>query len=77
MPSSRRAFSSLFGAALLACIAGCAGQKVSLREGPREYVATDFEDVRERWTRTANLIPLSQLDLLLQTTATYESWDFR
>lgn len=77
MLSSRRAVAALFGSAVLACIAGCAGQKVSLREGPREYVATDFEDVRERWTRTANLIPLSQLDLSLQTTATYESWDFR
>lgn len=56
---------------------GCAASKVSLREGPREYVATDYEDVLEAWTRKGDLITLSQLDNLLQTTATYESWDFR
>lgn len=56
---------------------GCAPPKVTLREGPREYVATDYEDVVERWTRTADLITLAQLDNLLQTTATYESWTFR
>jgi len=56
---------------------GCAAAKVNLREGPREYVATDYEDVLDRWTRTSDLITLSQLDNLLQTTATYESWDFR
>jgi hypothetical protein len=57
--------------------AGCSATKVSLREGPREYVATDYEDVLDRWTRTADLITISALDNLLQTTATYESWDFR
>lgn len=56
---------------------GCAANKVSLREGPREYVATDYDDVREKWTRKGDLITLSQLDNLLETTATYESWDFR
>ncbi|NUP13975.1 MAG: hypothetical protein HOW73_48695 [Polyangiaceae bacterium] len=56
---------------------GCAGTKVNLREGPREYVAADYEDVLDRWTRTADLITISQLDNVLQTTATYESWDFR
>lgn len=56
---------------------GCAAEKVSLREGPREYVATDYEDVRDKWTRTEDLITLAELDNLLQTTVTYESWDFR
>lgn len=64
-------------AALLGAGAGCAPTKVSLREGPREYVATDYEDVLDRWTRTEDLITLSELDNLLQTTATFESWDFR
>lgn len=58
-------------------LGGCSATKVNLREGPREYVPTDYEDVRELWTRTADLITLSSLDNLLQTTATYESWDFR
>lgn len=56
---------------------GCSATKVNLREGPREYVATDYEDVLDRWTRTGDLITLAALDNLLQTTATYESWDFR
>src|ERR1043165_2077126 len=64
-------------ALLLTASAGCAPTKVSLREGPREYVATDYEDVLDRWTRTEDLITLSELDNLLQTTATFESWDFR
>lgn len=56
---------------------GCAATKVSLRDGPREYVPTDFEDVSENWTRTGDLITLSQLSSLLRATATFESWDFR
>lgn len=64
---------------MFACSAllGCATTTVSLREGPREYVATDYKDVQEHWTRTDDLITLSDLDTLLQATATFESWDFR
>jgi hypothetical protein len=58
-------------------LAGCATQTVSLGEGPREYVATDYENVLRSWTRTEHLIALSDLDNFLTTTATYESWDFR
>ncbi|HEU4577508.1 MAG TPA: hypothetical protein VFS67_04590 [Polyangiaceae bacterium] len=46
-------------------------------EGPREYVATDYESVLRRWTRTQDMISLSALDNFLTATATYESWDFR
>jgi hypothetical protein len=67
----------LLGALLALSLAGCSPNKVSLRGGPREYVATDYEDVLERWTRTEDLITLAELDNLLQTTATFESWDFR
>jgi hypothetical protein len=56
---------------------GCAAQTVSLHEGPREYVATDYETVLRRWTRTEHLIALSELDNFLTATATFESWDFR
>jgi len=64
--------------ALLAAPAlGCAAQVVSLGEGPREYVATDYEAVLRQWTRTERLFALSELDNFLTATATFESWDFR
>jgi hypothetical protein len=56
---------------------GCAAQVVSLGEGPREYVATDYELVLRQWTRTERLFALSELDNFLTATATFESWDFR
>jgi hypothetical protein len=65
--------------ALLGALAlcGCAVPSVSLAEGPREYVATDYTPVLERWTRTDRLIDINRLDDLLTVSATYESWDFR
>lgn len=69
--------------AAAACVAialgalGCRTQKVSLAKGPREYTDSDYPQVLERWTRTENLIAVSELDNLLTVTATYESWDFR
>ncbi len=67
---------ALILAALLAPL-GCATQLVSLSEGPREYVETDYENVLRSWTRTEHLIALSELDSFLSATATFESWDFR
>lgn len=58
-------------------LAGCAAPLVSLQEGPREYVATDYETVLRQWTRTERLFSLSELDNFLTATATFESWDFR
>jgi hypothetical protein len=73
-----------FLAATIACFAlaagsltGCAAPLVSLQEGPREYVATDYESVLRQWTRTERLFSLSELDNFLTATATFESWDFR
>jgi hypothetical protein len=48
-----------------------------MRQGPREYVATDYESVLRRWTRSEDMISMSELDNFLTATATYESWDFR
>jgi hypothetical protein len=70
---------------LLSCLAlsaaaplvGCAAPQVSIAEGPREYVATDYESVLRQWTRTERLFALSELDNFLTATATFESWDFR
>lgn len=62
---------------LLAFSTGCATQYVSLVEGPREYVATDYETVLRKWTRTGDLFAVSELESYLTATATFESWDFR
>ncbi len=69
--------SAAFFAVLGFGASACAATRVSLREGPREYVATDYEDVLDKWTESSQLITLQDLDNLLQPTATFESWDFR
>jgi hypothetical protein len=48
-----------------------------MAEGPREYVAGDYEAVLRRWTRSEQLTSINELDNVLTVTATYESWDFR
>lgn len=55
----------------------CTEPRVRMAEGPREYAPTDYESVLERWTRSEDLIVMSQMDNVLTVTATYESWDFR
>lgn len=55
----------------------CSLPAVRLSEGPREYVAEDYESVLQRWTRTVQLIVPDRFDNVLTATATYESWDFR
>jgi hypothetical protein len=72
-----RATGFLVCGALAAALGGCAAQKVSLAEGPREYVATDYDNVLGRWTRTERLFALSELENYLTATATFESYDFR
>ena len=61
----------------LVATSGCATQFVSLAEGPREYVATDYETILRKWTRTGDLFAVSELESYLTATATFESWDFR
>lgn len=55
----------------------CSSPKVSLDEGPREYVATDYEMVLKNWTRSKQFTNVNLMDNVLSVTATYESWDFR
>ena len=62
---------------MVVTVTGCAEPKVRLDEKPREYVATDYETVLRAWTRSKQLLSLSELDNVLTVTATYESWDFR
>jgi hypothetical protein len=56
--------------------AACGDPKVSLRTGPREFVASQYSQILQRWTRTKSLLTLGELDDLLTVTATYESWEF-
>src|SRR4051794_10120737 len=72
----RRTFCGVGALALFEAL-GCAPPPGGMGEGPREYVATDYESVLRRWTRTQDMISLSALDNFLTATATYESWDFR
>lgn len=67
----------LLALASLVGMLGCAAPRVSLQEGPRAYEPSDYDKVLARWTRTARLIALEELDGLLTVTATFESWDFR
>ncbi len=62
---------------LLALFPACAEKQVRMSEGPREYVATDYESVLRLWTRSAQFTSLNETDNVLTVTATYESWDFR
>lgn len=77
----RAALMNLSRAALVTLIAltlaACGTPSVRLNRGPREYVATDYERVLDRWTRTEHLFVANELDDMLTVTATYESWDFR
>jgi hypothetical protein len=73
-------FAKGIGAGLLACVVGvggCTEASISMSGGPREYVPSDYSVVLSRWTRTEQLITLSELDDELTATATFESWDFR
>jgi hypothetical protein len=65
--------------AIVACAAlGCRSKpNVSLREGAREYVASDYEELRERWTRGDRLYSQYGVDDSLTVDATFESWEFR
>lgn len=62
---------------LAIALSGCAVDRVSLARGPREYVASDYPEILERWTREESLVNLSELENPLTVTATFESWDFR
>ncbi|MCS6901066.1 MAG: hypothetical protein RMJ98_15795 [Myxococcales bacterium] len=63
---------------LLALLEGCVQTKrVSLREGPREYVSYDYDQILQRWTRSGSVVALAEFDDLLTVSATFQSWDFR
>ncbi len=67
----------LAGLLLASAAAACSEPRVSLRTGPREFVASQYSQVLARWTRSKSLLTFAELDDLLTVTATYESWEFR
>jgi hypothetical protein len=67
----------LFACAWALATSACSDPKVSLRTGPREFVASQYNQILQRWTRSKSLLTLAELDDLLTVTATYESWEFR
>ena len=73
----RAAAVALFLSSASVAVSGCARTTVDVGEGPREYVATDYESVLRQWTRTNQLTNVSEMDNVLTVTSTYESWDFR
>ncbi|HYJ10766.1 MAG TPA: hypothetical protein VEX18_17205, partial [Polyangiaceae bacterium] len=60
-----------------ALLSACATPKVRLDEGPREYVATDYDNVLKSWTRSKQFTNVNVMDNVLSVTSTCESWDFR
>jgi hypothetical protein len=63
--------------ALLVCVGACATPSVTLSQGPREYVPSDYERILLLWTRSGELVTLAALNDILSVSATFESWDFR
>jgi len=64
-------------AALCLGTLACSPPAVSLQEGPRQYVATDYDSVLKHWTREESLIIVDELERALTVAATFETWDFR
>jgi hypothetical protein len=75
-PGRRRGGLSLL---LLAALGtSCASQKqytVDFSETPRDYLATDYPGVYQRWTR--HDYAEHDVDKALEVWATFKSWDFR
>jgi hypothetical protein len=77
MTVSRTRRANLWILALPLLAFACTQKPVAISEGPREYVASDYETVLRHWTRSAELTNVIQMDNVLNVTSTYESWDFR
>jgi hypothetical protein len=80
MSSDEQSSSSLtrYALVLIATVsAACAQQpvRVDFSETPRQYVAKDYVEVYERWTRHQSA--LHNVDIALEAWATFKSWDFR
>jgi len=72
----RRLLRSTHVAALI-LLAACAAPVLTLEPSAREYTASNYEEVYERWTRTARPFDFGRLSTVLNLTATFESREFR
>jgi len=63
---------------IAAAVAACQSDKaarVDFSESPRNFVATDYNDVYERWTR--HDYASRDVEKALEVWATFKSWEFR
>ena len=60
---------------LAGVVPACAPPRVDFSEAARRYRPTDYDDVKDRWTRTSTLY--NGLTSVLFMTATMKSWDWR
>lgn len=58
-------------------LAACAAPVVSLEPSTPSFTADDYEEVSERWTRSARPFDFGRLYTVLNLTATFESREFR
>ena len=75
--ASRAVPASIMGLLFVVGFACSSPKPVSMREGPREYVAADYDAILKRWTRSERLYSLQGVDDVLSVNATFEAWDFR
>lgn len=69
----RLAFAALAASVAMTLAPACAAPPmVTLREGPREYVAADYDELLRRWTRADRLYSLQGVDDVLSVTTTFE-----
>lgn len=65
-------------AALAALLtSGCATVTISQAAGPRTFTANDYEQVYQAWTRTHQDYSWTNLQTVLNVSATFESHEFR
>ena len=65
-----RKLGSLTLIAVALAASACSTPRVRLVEGPREYVAADYEAVLRTWTRNAQFTNVNAMDNVLTVTAT-------
>jgi len=65
----------VFAAAALTACQSDKALRVDFSETPRAYVAKDYRDVYDRWTR--HDFVMHDVEKALEVWATFKSWDFR
>ena len=64
-------------AAVSFAASACATMAISMRTGPRDFTAADYDRVYDAWTRSDDDFAWGNMDDVLHVTATFESWEFR